>query len=119
MRRALALAALLMLPAAARADCVYKPFVFHPEKNDGVVVEAVVEAGGRCAHQFGEGPGYTFTSITYQQPEHGKISKVEPYWWFYVPDKDYKGKDAYLFKICASKGALKGCSAVAFVVTVK
>ena len=45
---------LVLLPAAARAGCLYKPFEFHPEKNDGVV--------------------------------------------------GFVGKDAYIFKICASKG---------------
>ena len=37
----------------------------------------------------------------------------------YTPDKGYTGKDVYIFKICATKGALKGCSAVGFVPEVK
>ena len=60
---------LVLLPAAARAGCLYKPFEFHPEKNDGVV--------------------------------------------------GFVGKDAYIFKICASKGTQKGCSTVGFVSQVK
>jgi hypothetical protein len=39
--------------------------------------------------------------------------------FIYTPDPGFKGKDAYLFKICATKGAQKGCSTVAFVVQVK
>ena len=121
-RRSLALAAAMyvLAPAAARAECVYKPFAFHPEKNDGVVVDAIVDAGSRCVHQFGEGPAYKFTGITFErEPEHGKLTKVGPYWFFYVPDKGFTGKDAYMFKICASKGEQSGCSAVAIVATVK
>jgi hypothetical protein len=119
--RALAVAAaLLLLPAAARAACVYKNFDFHPEKNDGVVVEAAVDAGSSCVHQFGEGPGYKFTALTFErEPEHGKLIKAGPYWFFYTPEKGFTGKDAYIFKICATKGELSGCSAVAFVATVK
>ena len=37
----------------------------------------------------------------------------------YTPDKGFSGKDAYIFKICATKGAQKGCSTVAFVSQVK
>lgn len=116
----LAAAMLAMLPGAAGAACVYKPFEFHPEKNDGVVVEAIVDAGSRCVHQFGEGTGYKFTGLTLErEPEHGKLTKVGPYWFFYVPDKGFTGKDAYIFKICARKGGQSGCSTVAFVATVK
>jgi len=59
--------ALLLMPVSAQAACVYDNFVFHPEKNDGVVVDAIVDAGSSCAHNFAEGPGYKFT---------GKISGV-------------------------------------------
>ncbi len=116
----LAAAMLALAPPPAYAACTYKPFVFHPEQNDAVVVEAIVNAGTSCVHQFGEGPGYKFTGLTFErEPEHGKLTKVGPYWFFYVADKGYNGKDAYTFKICASKGELKGCSAVAVVATVK
>lgn len=110
--------ALMLLPAGAQAACLYKPFVFFPKKNDGVLVTSLVDAGSRCVHQFGEGPGYKFTGITFEAPEHGKITEVGPT-FIYVPDAGFKGVDEYTFKICATKGALKGCSAVAFVATVK
>jgi hypothetical protein len=72
-----AVAALLLLFAApARAGCLYKTFDFHPEKNDGVVVDAIVDAGSSCTHNFAEGPGYKFTGITLEQPEHGKVVKA-------------------------------------------
>jgi len=54
----LAAAALLVLmPMSARAACVYQPFDFHPEKNDGVVVSSIVDAGSSCTHNFAEGAG--------------------------------------------------------------
>ena len=119
--RLLPVAALLVrLPVSARAACVYKPFDFHPEKNDGVVVDAIVDAGSSCTHNFAEGPGYKFTGITFEHaPDHGKLVKAGPNRFIYTPDKGFTGKDAYIFKICATKGALKGCSAVGFVPEVK
>jgi hypothetical protein len=119
--RLLPVAALLvLLPVSARAACVYKPFDFHPEKNDGVVVTSIVDAGSSCTHNFGEGPGYKFNGITFEhEPDHGKLVKAGPNKFIYTPDKGFTGKDAYIFKICATKGALKGCSAVGFVPEVK
>ena len=119
--RVITLAALLvLLPVSARAACVYKPFDFHPEKNDGVVVDVIVDAGSSCTHNFAEGPGYTFTGISLErEPENGKLVKAGRNRFVYTPDKGFKGKDAYIFKICASKGGRKGCSAVAFVTQVK
>ena len=113
-------ALLVLLPVSARAGCLYKPFDFHPEKNDGVVVDVIVDAGSSCTHNFGEGPGYKFTSISFEhKPDHGKLVKAGANRFIYTPDKGFTGKDAYMFKICATKGALKGCSAVAFVPEVK
>ena len=119
--RWLPLAALLvLLPASAHAACVYKPFDLHPEKNDGVVVDVIVDGGSSCTHNFGKGQGYTFTGISFaHEPEHGKVVKAGDKRFIYTPDKGFKGKDAYVFKICATKGAQKGCSTVAFVSEVK
>jgi len=76
--RWLPLAALLvLLPVSARAACVYQPFDFHPENNDGVVVDVIVDDGSSCTHNFGEGPGYKFTGITFaREPENGKLVKA-------------------------------------------
>ncbi len=119
--RLLAAAALLvLLPVSARAGCLYKPFDFHPEKNDGVVVDVIVDAGSSCTHNFGEGPGYKFTGISFmREPENGKLVKTGPNRFVYTPDQGFTGKDAYVFRICASKGAQKGCSTVGFVSQVK
>ena len=119
--RLLAAAALLVsMPAAAQAGCLYKPFDFHPEKNDGVMVDVIIDAGSSCTHNFGEGAGYKFTAITFEhEPDHGKLVKAGANRFIYTPDKGFTGKDAYLFRICASKGEQKGCSTVAFVPEVK
>ena len=115
-----AAALLVLLSAPARAGCLYKPFEFHPEKNDGVVVDVIVDAGSFCTHNFGGGPGYTFNSITFvREPEHGRLVKAGTNRFIYTPDKGFTGKDAYVFNICASKGAQKGCSTVAFVSEVR
>jgi hypothetical protein len=111
--------AALAVRRPARAGCLYKTFDFHPEKNDGVVVDAIVDAGSSCTHNFAEGPGYKFTGITLEQPEHGKVVKAGVNRFVYRPDKGFTGKDAYMFKICATKGKQKGCSAVAFVPEVR
>ena len=119
-RLLVAAALLVLLPVTARAGCLYKPFDFHPEKNDGVVVDVIVDAGSSCTHNFGEGPGYKFTGISLMhEPENGKLVKTGPNRFIYTPDKGFTGKDAYVFRICASKGAQKGCSTVGFVSQVK
>ena len=74
---ALALLAALASGAIARADCTYKPFDFHPEKNDGVVVDSIVDGGSSCTHNFAEGSGYKFTDITFErEPENGKLVRA-------------------------------------------
>ena len=54
-----AAALLVLLPASAQAGCLYKTFEFHPEKNDGVVVDAssmparsarIISARGRATN---------------------------------------------------------------------
>jgi len=119
-RRMLSAAALLVLLAApARAGCLYRTFDFHPEKNDGVVVDVIVDAGSFCTHNFAEGPGYRFTGIDVAPPQHGRLVQAGSNRFIYTPDKGFTGKDAYMFKICATKGAQRGCSTVAFVSQVK
>ncbi len=115
-----AAALLVLLPASAQAGCLYKPFEFHPEKNDGVVVDVIVDAGSSCTHNFGKGQGYKFTGISFlHEPEYGKVVAAGTNRFIYTPDKGFKGKDAYVFRICATKGAQKGCSTVAFVSQVR
>ena len=119
--RWLAIAALLaLLPVSARAGCLYKPFEFHPEKNDGVVVDVIVDAGSSCTHNFGRGSGYTFTGISFaHEPENVFFFNDWSNSVIYTPDKGFTGKDAYVFRICASKGGRQGCSTVGFVSQVK
>jgi hypothetical protein len=119
--RFLTVAALLaLLPVSARAACLYKPFEFHPEKNDGVVVDVIVDAGSSCTHNFGQGSGYTFTGISFaHEPENGKLVKAGANRFIYTPDNGFTGKDAYVFRVCAGKGGQQGCSTVAFVSQVK
>jgi hypothetical protein len=116
----LAFLVVLASGSTTRADCTYKSFDFHPEKNDGVVVDSIVNAGSSCTHNFTEGPGYKFTGITLErEPENGKLVRAGANRFVYTPNKGFTGKDAYLFKICAIKGAQPGCSTVAFVVEVR
>lgn len=102
--------------ASSRADCVYKPFQFFPDKNDGVIVGSVVEKGASCQHKFKEGKGYRFTSVEIdgEQPPHGQLTKIGDAEFVYTPAPDFVGDDMYAFKICATKGKKKGCSFVAF-----
>jgi hypothetical protein len=111
---------LAVLPAAAPAACIYKTFDFHPEKNDAVVVDVIVDAGSSCTHNFGEGQGYKFTGISFaHKPEFGKVVQAGDKRFIYTPNKGFTGKDAYVFHICASKGGRQGCSTVAFVAQVR
>ena len=85
-----------------------------------VIGESIVDSGSSCTHNFAEGPGYKFTGITFvREPENGKLVKAGANRFVYTPNKGFTGKDAYLFKICAIKGAQTGCSTVAFVAEVK
>lgn len=106
--------------SSAQAGCLYKPFEFHPEKNGGVVVTSIVEAGSSCAHNFAEGPGYHFDSVAIDRaPEHGALTQTSDTRFVFAPNPGFTGKDAYLFKICATKGERHGCSTIAFVATVR
>lgn len=120
-RMLLIAAALLALPStAAQALCTHKPYQFHPELNDGVVVNMVVDAGSTCTNDFAKTSGYMLTSIAFERmPRHGKIVETEKNHYVYTPAKGYHGKDIYIFEICGHKETQKGCSALAFMVTVR
>ena len=112
------LAATLLLSLPARAECTYPTFDFFPERGGAVVVEMMVTGGSSCTHNFAEGPGYKFTSVAIERrPEHGTLRKQGAFRYVYRPDAGFKGKDAYLVKICAAKGEAKGCSMLAYVIT--
>jgi len=114
------LAATLLLSLPARAECSYPTFDFFPERGGAVVVETMVTGGSSCTHNFAEGPGYKFTSAAIERrPKHGTLRKEGAFRYVYRPDAGFKGKDAYLVKICATKGDAKGCSTIAYVVTLE
>ena len=116
----LTLAATLLLSLPARANCTNPTFDFFPERGGAVVVETMVTGGSSCSHNFAEGPGYKFTAAAIERrPEHGTLRKEGAFRYVYRPDAGYKGKDAYLLKICATKGGAKGCSTIAYVVTLE
>ena len=58
---------------------------FHPEKNDGVVVDVIVDGGSSCTHNFGEGPGYKTGIARRREPEYGKLVKEGPARFVYTP----------------------------------
>ena len=119
LRAALTLS-LFAAAGAARAECNYPRFDFFPEKNGGVTVDMVAIAGTPCTHNFGEGPGYRFTSVDVSlRPEHGRVVKQGATRFVYTPKAGYMGKDAYMFRICARKGEQIGCSAIAFLVEIR
>ncbi len=109
---------LFSLPALA--ECQYPNFAYHPERNDGAVVDVKMAADGLCNHSFAEGPGYHFTGISVtMQPKHGKLVRSE-HGYTYVPTKGFKGQDGYMIKVCASKdGGGQGCSGIGYVTTVQ
>jgi hypothetical protein len=112
--------ALVVLTARADAACTYPTFDFFPEKNGSVVVEMKVTDGTSCTHNFAEGPGYKFTSVGIGlPPEHGALKKEGKNRFVYRPAAGFKGNDAYMMQICATKGAAKGCSSIAYLATVE
>jgi tetratricopeptide (TPR) repeat protein len=113
-------AALLGLCGTSNAGCSYEPFVFHPEKNDGAIVKSLVDKGSICRHRFAEGKGYRVTSVDVEgEPQHGVLEKTGENSFVFTPNADFAGKDAYSFKICATKSGKAGCSMIAFVATVR
>jgi hypothetical protein len=112
--------AFILCATSAQADCSYGAFEFFPEKNGAVVVEMKVTDGGFCTHKYGEGPGYKFTSVTLdRQAEHGAVKKDGVNHFVYRPAPGFTGKDFYGVKICATKGAAKGCSTIYYIATVE
>ncbi len=106
-------ALLVLLPVLGACwQCVYQPFDFHPEKNDGVVVDALVDAGSSCTHNFGEGPGYKFTGITFHAQAGARhAGETTAHRFIYTPDPGFKGKDPTCSRSAppkARKGLLDG-----------
>ena len=112
--------AFVLCAASAHAECTYPAYEFFPEKNGGVVVDMKVTDGASCTHYFAEGPGYKFTSVTLdRQAEHGSVKKDGVNHFVYRPAAGFKGKDFYGVKICATKGAAKGCTTIYYVATIE
>ena len=115
-----AAAALAGVSSAAHAACSFSNFDFFPERNHGVVVEANVQAGTSCNHNFREGPGYRFTNLAIDAaPSSGTLRKTGAARFTYTPAKGFTGKDAYGVKVCAVKGGQSGCAGIYYVATVK
>ncbi|MBI1867312.1 MAG: Ig-like domain-containing protein [Methylocystis sp.] len=109
-----------LLCLSANAKCIYKPFEFFPEKNGAVVVESRIDGETPCKHNFAEGEGYHFTSLTIDRaPEHGALTQTGDTQFVFTPNAGFSGKDAYIFEICATKGDEAGCSTIAFVATIR
>jgi hypothetical protein len=120
MRFGLPALTLFLLSAPAHAECTYPAYEFFPEKNGGMVVEMKVSDGASCTHNFAEGPGYKFTSVAIdRQPEHGSVKKDGVNHFVYRPSPGFKGRDFYGVKICATKGAAKGCVTIYYLATVE
>ncbi|QGM98690.1 tetratricopeptide repeat protein [Methylocystis parvus] len=115
-RQTIAAAMFVVSCGGSQATCLYKPFEFFPDRNDGVIVGEVIQKGTDCQHKFKEGKGYRFTSVAPDDkpPVHGAIKKIGDREFIYTPQPDYVGDDIYAFKICATKGKKQGCSLVAF-----
>jgi hypothetical protein len=110
----------IWLSAAAHAECTYTPHEFFPEKGGGIVVDTHVTDASKCTHNYAEGPGYKFTGSAIElRPEHGTLKKEGPYKYVYRPAEGFKGKDAYMVKVCATKGDLKGCTHIGYVATLE
>ena len=95
----------------ARAECVFSPFEFFPDRND--VVHVAVESNGKglCDISFREGPGYRFTDVRANRlPPHGIIATLGRNHYAYAPLPDFKGRDQFMFRACAIVGERKGCS---------
>jgi tetratricopeptide (TPR) repeat protein len=119
LRMALAAIASLVLCKASVANCRYDPFDFFPDRNRGANVALAVENTGFCRHHFEEGPGYRFTSVKADlAPAHGKLERQGDAAFVYTPAPGFTGKDAYGFKICATKAGKSGCSSLRFDATV-
>lgn len=120
MKFVLPASAAILCSASAHAECTYPRFEFHPEQNGGVVVDMKVTEGASCTHYFAEGPGYKFTSVTLdRQAEHGSVKKDGVNHFVYRPAPGFTGKDFYGVKICATKGAAKGCVVIYYVATIE
>lgn len=79
------------------------------------------DGDGSCTHNFADGPGYKFTSVAIElKPEHGTLTEEGALFrYVYRPDGGFKGKDAHLIKICATKSAAKGCSSIVYLATLE
>lgn len=111
---------LLLAAGAARAECQFSPFSFFPDRNDTVRVRVTTDNASFCDNSFREGPGYTFTDVrVLKYPPHGIVATTGANRFAYRAMPNYRGRDQYTIRACATVGARKGCSTLIYDVTVR
>jgi hypothetical protein len=120
--KSIVLAVLLTASGAigARAECVFSPYEFFPDRNDVVHIAVASDGKGSCDLSFREGPGYRFTDVRPKvYPPHGIIATLGLNHFEYFPKPDFKGGDQFIVRACAIVGGRKGCSTLIYDVTIR
>lgn len=109
----------LAFSSFAHAECHFSPYNFFPDRNDHVTIAVTTDAGSRCAMGFKEGPGYKFTSASFEKaPPHGVLAQTGPTSFLYIPFDNYRGQDSFSLRICAIVAGKSGCSILTYKVDI-
>lgn len=106
--------AIMLLSGPASAACTGPAFRFYPAQNDTVPVSKSV-TGGTCVISFSAGSSLRYTSgSVVSAPSHGKLKKSGVSSFNYAAQKNYKGSDQFVLKLCATTVSGNGCSTLRY-----
>jgi hypothetical protein len=116
------LACIAVFPTAmeAEAGCVSSRWRSSFEQNSTVqVVQTVTDRG--CRFSFGGGLSTTYESITVvERPRHMTVDPLSNGFGLrLLVQGGYKGPDRYAVRVCGTSRTGKGCTTVAYNVTIK
>lgn len=120
---ALAIAALipvfgLGLAPAAQAACDIKGDIFYLHANDSTKHALKTDMHGCDLHFISSGKIDFRTATIMNKPKNGMLEKVAHLEFVYRPNKDFKGSDDFVVKVCGSTQKGKGCSTLNYTATV-
>ncbi len=104
---------------AAERGCV-RQFTFHLTSEGPWPAFMVLKAGDSCRSGFTAG-GTTHFKRLYltQRPEHGRVSLYEGGHYEYFAAAAYRGRDAFMLRVCGDRDGHDGCANLQYTVEIQ
>jgi hypothetical protein len=114
------LALCLLVPTAAKADCIFNRYSF--QFGTAPVGPVIVSATqGSCDAMFTGGLRVTYSSLRLVSPPRSGSFRVHQsgLGFIYTPRPGYAGPDAFSVEVCGTAATSKGCTRINYAVDVK